>query len=88
MTAALGQIAQLLTENNSGAIFPGVNLEHFLSKQNMTQRELADRCGVHPSMISQCLRNRRAWPASLAVKIERETQGAVAAKSLAPDLPW
>jgi DNA-binding transcriptional regulator YdaS (Cro superfamily) len=65
-----------------------MNLSSYLSGQGVTQRDMASRLGVTPSLIWQWISGHRPVSAEQAIAIERETAGAVTCEELRPDVDW
>jgi transcriptional regulator with XRE-family HTH domain len=60
-------------------------LAAYLSDQNTSQKAFAVRLGVDPSIVSRLVKDLMRPSLELAVKIERETGGAVPATSWIPE---
>ena len=57
------------------------NLSHYAKETGLSQRELAKRLGVDPSIVSRLLNGQMRPGLELAVRIQRLTDGRVAASS-------
>jgi len=53
------------------------NLHDFIERAGITQRQMAERIGCSTSFLSEVLSGRKAPGVGLALRIERETGGAV-----------
>lgn len=60
-----------------------MNINEYLSSQNILAKKLAEHLGVPPPLISQW-RNGRPVPIERCVAIERVTNGAVTRRDLRP----
>lgn len=65
-----------------------MDLPTYLSVTHTTQRELASRLGVTPSLIWQWISGHRPISAEQAIAIDRATAGAVTCEELRPDVDW
>lgn len=70
----------------SEAINTGMKLDNYLSKENISQAELARKLGVSPGMVWQWLNDHRRIAAEQVLPIERATDGKVTRHDLRPDL--
>ena len=57
------------------------NLSHYAKETGLSQRELAKRLGVDPSIVSRLLNGQMRPGLELAVRIQRLTDGRVVASS-------
>lgn len=60
-------------------------LDHFLRQHRLRQSVFADRVGATQATISKLIRGDTRPSLELAVRIERETKGAVPANSWVPE---
>lgn len=60
-------------------------LAEHISRSGMRQKEWAERFGISQPYLSDLLRGNRTPSLEVAVRIERETQGAVPAVSWIPE---
>ena len=70
----------------SGANLPCMDLKTYLEKSGATQAQLAERCGVTPSMVSQWISGHRPIAAEKVIPIELATDGLVRRHELRPDI--
>lgn len=65
-----------------------MNLDQYLSENNIVARQFASELGVPPPLLSQWRTNDRRVPAERCPDIERATLGAVKCEELRPDVNW
>jgi DNA-binding transcriptional regulator YdaS (Cro superfamily) len=63
-----------------------MELDEYLFRNKITKTSFADKIGVHRNYLHQILRKERAPSPQLAIKIEKETNGAVTKEQLRPDI--